>query len=112
MVPEVGGWRKVWHRHMNAGAPWRKGVGSPLGEELPPLTPDLLRGAARSFPRRKGFSGFFARWVLELSDSLLRGGCGFFEACERLGLWPGALRCAILHLIPNNGGRAQAHRHH
>jgi len=68
------------------------------------LTPDILREAARAFPAKKGFSGCNARWVLYLGDEALWGVCRFLEACERNGLWPEAVRHAILHLIPKRGG--------
>ena len=96
---EVVAWSKVWKRHPGAKAPWRDTRGYPVGD-LPPLTPDLLREAARQFPARKGYSGFSARWFLYLGGEVLAVVCQFLMACERLGLWPGALRHAMLHLIP------------
>ena len=101
---ELGAWCQVWHRHAGAKAPWREGQGEPVGDPLPSLTPDLLREAARAFPAKKGFSGFNARWFLYLGDEALWGVCRFLEACERNGLWPEAVRHAILHLIPKRGG--------
>ena len=64
----------------------------------------MLREAAKGFPFKKGFSGWLARWFLFLSDAALQGICEFFHTCERLGLWPGAVRHAMLHLIPKREG--------
>ena len=101
---ERKGWGDIWGRHPGAEAPWRVDSGRAVGPPLPPLTPLILREAARSFPIRKGFCGFCARWFAYVSDELLQCLCVLLEACERMGMWPGALMQAILHLIPKRGG--------
>jgi len=110
LIRERHAWCQVWHRHMGAKAPWREGNLQPIGEALPPLTPAILREAARQFPARKGYSGCCARWFLYLEDSALEGVCRFLETCERTGLWPEAVKHAMLHLIPKRGGGQAADR--
>ena len=64
----------------------------------------MLREAAKAFPAKKGFHGFLARWFLYLPDVQLLAICQFLMACEAAGLWPEALRHALLHLIPKREG--------
>jgi len=103
---ERKGWVEVWGRHPRASAPWREMGCQRLGPPLPHITPEAIRAAAKSFPMKKGFTGFCARWFLFLSDEALWCVAGLLEACERLGLWPGAIRVALLHLIPKRGASA------
>ena len=100
---ELDGWRQVWKRHQGVGTPWREERGQPVGDPLPPLTPTILREAAREFSPKKGYNGFNARWFLYLGDAALWGVCHFLEACERIGLWPEAVQHVMLHLIPKRG---------
>ena len=100
LANELASWEQAWGRHPSVGAPWRGSAGSPLGPVLPPLSPRILRDAAKGFPHRKGFAGFCARWFLYLTDPVLEAVCRLLEACERLGMWPGAIKVALMHLIP------------
>jgi len=97
---EVQEWSEIWLRHPTAGMPWREGVGQPVGDPLPEITPQMLKAAAALFPARKGYSGFCARWFMHLDDEVLAGVCRLLMACERLGVWPATLQHAMLHLIP------------
>ena len=48
--------------------------------------------------------GFNARWFAQLDDRTLEGVGRFLESCERLGMWPSAVKHALLHLIPKAAG--------
>ena len=98
-------WKAIWERHQSTTtAPWRD---HDCEEgELPAVTAQCLRRAARSFKESTaiGVDGIPPRTVALLSDELLEVVADLVNRIEEGGRWPQSYSTAVLHLIPKLAG--------
>ena len=102
-------WKAIWERHKDtAVAPWRSHRVECQDIELPKVTAQSLRRAARSFKDSTaiGVDGIPPKVVATLSDELLHVVAELVNRVEEVGAWPQSYATAVLHLIPKpSGGR-------
>ena len=103
---DLPSWKAIWNRDVGGDDPWRRWSGLPSDDQLPPITANEIRRAARSF--RTGTSvgcdalppAVFG-W---LSDPLCEAVAHFLNVVESSGKWPETVATSLVHLIPKPGG--------
>ena len=98
-------WKAIWERHQGTTtAPWRNHDADE--GELPAVTAQCLRRAARSFKESTsiGVDGIPPKTVALLSDELLEVVADLINRIEEGGVWPQSYSTAVLHLIPKPAG--------
>ena len=103
---DLAAWRKIWLRLGDAPtAPWRT---AEVYSELPPISADDIRRAARTFPATTsiGCDAIAPSLLAHLSEPLREAIAALLNEIERTGRWPRELATSLIHLIPKpSGGR-------
>ena len=104
------GWDALWRKLAAHGSdPWRtEGEGREGKEEreLPELSAEVLRKAARTFKHRTaiGVDAVAPGQMAWLSDELLQALAEWMMAVEVAGVWNEQASTSIIHLIPKDSG--------
>ena len=101
-------WNKLWQKlGSKASQPWRECNGEVDHLcQLPPLSCEALRKAARTFKTTTGVGvdAIVPTQYAWLSDELLGNIGKFLETVEACGCWPDQTKLSIIHLIPKQSG--------
>ena len=96
-------WADLWNA---TGEYQRPDLADADGEELPPLTPEDLRAAARTFSATSGLrvDSFSSKALARLPYELLQELADLLHAAENAGTWSDAMALVMLVLLPKDGG--------